>query len=371
MSFNLVKIKGIRIRIHWSFTLLFFGLIAGIALTAGEKVAILYGIGFLGLFAAVTIHELVHSLTAQYFGYPVHEILLYPLGGMAKIEEMPQDSKEEFLISLFGPLTNFIIAGLVYGVSFAVKAIEWTAFQAYFGNPLEHYMVIYAVLNMWLGVFNLFIPAIPMDGGRLLRSLLAIKMPYVKATRISVQVSKVVAFIMGIIGFFTNLWLVLIAIFIYTASSGELEQSIIRYLLGDTKIETIMSKDLVSVNPELTINEFLDYMIEQGHLGYTVSDDQGNYLGVVTLSDARGVEPELRDKIQVGQIMHTDVLSIKKGENANEALKLMKKNNIGRVFVEDPDRPKQYLGIVTRSDLIKFLQIAGVKEGIGRPTRNR
>lgn len=368
MSFSLPKIKEITITIHWSFWLLFFGLVFVSALL-GDVVAILYVIAFVGLIGAMLLHELFRSLASQYFDYPVHEIILYPLGGIAQIEDMPESPKEEFLISLSGLITYFVMAGIVYGLGFAFKAINFVAFENYFGYSLHYYINVYALMLLILGGFNLLIPAIPFDAGRLVRSIFAIDKSYLDATQTTVQISKVLALLIGLSGFFFDLRLLLVAVVIYIANVDELQDIGVRYLLDDIKVKHVMTSKLDSVESDLTILEFFDYILNKGHQGYLVLDEQGHYLGVITLADARKVEVDKRDKVKVSEVMQTDILAVKKEQYANEALKIMRTKDIGRVFVEDPKSPQKYIGIITRSDIIDYLEVKGVKNDKDTPTR--
>lgn len=368
MSLSLPKIKSITISIHWSFWLLFLGLIF-VSILLGNVIAILFVIAFIGLIGAMLLHEIIRTLVSQHFDYPVHEIILYPVGGIVQVEDMPEDSKEELLISLSGLITYFVIGGIVYGLGFAFRAMNFVAFENYFGYPLHFYLNMYALMLFILGGFNLLVPAIPFDAGRLFRSILAIDRSYLDATQTMVQVSKVLALLIAISGYFVDLRLLLVAVLIYIANVDELQDISIRYLLDDIKVKHVMTKKLDSVDPDLTILEFFDFILNKGHQGYLVLDDQGQYLGVITLSDARTVEIEKRDKVKVSDVMQPDVLAVQKDEYANEALKIMKKKDIGRVFVEDPDSPQQYVGIITRSDIIEYLEVKGVKNDQGKPTR--
>lgn len=357
MSFKLGKFNSVPIIIHWSFSLLLVGVVIGVSIAYDITTAILYGIGAITLFGSVLIHEFMHSAMAKRFGYPTEEIVLYPLGGMSKIEEIPTNPKQEFLIAFSGPVSNFVIAGIVYGISFLIEPLDITFLERSFYDLV----VLYALLNIGLGLFNLLVPAIPMDGGRLLRSLLAMKMPFPKATEIAVQVSKIIAIIMGMIGFFTNIWLVFIAFFVYIASTSEMEESLTRYLLEDVKISQIMQADISSVDNDLTTSQLLDKMIEESQLAYLVQDKEGNYLGEVNLGNIRNVAPEHRSSITVDEIYNSHIHTISKENTAKDALKALKSEEIGKLYVKANG---DIVGMVTRSNLMKFIRVKSVKSQI-------
>jgi len=354
MSFQLGKFKDIPLTIHWSFTLLLVGIISVIGYTQGIKTGILYGLGIVALFASVILHEFMHSYIASRFGYDTDEIVLYPLGGMSKIQEMPSDPKEEFLIAFMGPVTNFIIAGLVYGIYIYLNPLGYILL----GRDLGSLILYYAVLNVGLGIFNLFVPAIPMDGGRLLRAILASRMSYPQATRSAVRVSKIIAVILGLIGFIVDTWLLIIAIFVFIASSSELEESLTQYILEDISLNQVHTSDIVTIDASTNISSLLNKMLDLGHTGFLVKDND-DAVGVVTLSDVQQVDPQKRDDTSVRDIMTRSILTLRKGATAKEALALLKNRDIGRLFVEDEG---SIIGVLTRSDLIKFVEIKSLQK---------
>ena len=207
-SYKLFEAFGIPIRVHGSLIafLLLFSFLSGMG--AGGVAGVLLYLAFYVLaFSFVLLHELGHSLTALALGIPVRQITLYPIGGIAGIEHLPKNPRIELLVTIAGPAVNISLAG-IFGILYAF----WP------GAFLFQLLVI----NLILGVFNL-LPGFPMDGGRILRALLAYRMPYLKATEIAVRVGRTTAIAMGIFGLVTfHFLLVLVALFIYQAAGGEL-----------------------------------------------------------------------------------------------------------------------------------------------------
>lgn len=358
MAYKLFTFKGIKISIHWSFLVLFGAIIAGYAFVEGTEMALVAGLFIIALFSSVMIHEFVHSFIAASFGFPANEITLYPLGGMSKIKEMPREPKQEFIMTIFGPISNLIIAGIAFSVGLILEGTS----SELFGYTFDQYVFTFALMNLVLGLFNLVTPAFPMDGGRLLRSVLATQMPFPRATKIAVTVSRYVAFFLAIIGFFFNLFLILIAVFIYIAGTSEMEGTISRYLLEDVPVGDMMSKEVKTVSAYLTINDFLDKLLTEGHLGYLV-EDNGQVVGMLTLENARSVPKEQRDEVVIGQVMRKDLYGVATSDPASKALQMMQENDIGRVLVYDPENSSNYEGIVTRSDLFRYVKIKNVVEG--------
>jgi Zn-dependent protease len=213
-SWTLGKISGITIRIHWTFLLLplylyFSSILAGSGMTAAMVTVVFV----LAIFGCVLLHELGHALAARQFGIPTRDITLLPIGGVAALERMPRNPWQELWIAVAGPLVNVVIAsGLFLGL--------WLSTVG--SGGLGTFFWQLAIANVVLVVFNL-IPAFPMDGGRILRSVLALFVDWVQATQIAVSVGKVAAIAFGFLGLMSgNLMLVLVGVFVFFAAQGEL-----------------------------------------------------------------------------------------------------------------------------------------------------
>ena len=232
-SVRLFRVFGIGINIHITFLLLIL-----LVLPGGVKwVAIV-----LGIFFFVTLHELCHSLVAKYFGVNVREITLLPIGGVASMSKMPEKPIQEFFISVAGPLSNVLIIILFF---FPMKYILGPEVLFHPMSTATWPLVFSYVywINLMLAGFNM-LPAFPMDGGRVLRALLATKLGYQRATKIAVRLGHLFALVFayfGIVRF--NLILIAIAVFIYTAASSEEMQVDIKEALKKIKIHDNIPKD--------------------------------------------------------------------------------------------------------------------------------
>lgn len=223
-SLNLGKIAGIGVKVHWTFMLLILWVVF-LELTRGSNLqSILWSIFFvLALFACVVFHELGHALTARKFKIGTRQITLLPIGGVASLEAMPEDPKEEFLVAIAGPAVNVVIALALYLVvpmeeflKQDPEMLEETMSAINAGNFLFYLFSA----NVMLVVFNL-IPAFPMDGGRVFRALLSMKFDRVTATQMAARLGQGVAFLFFLIGLLYNPILILIAIFVYFGAQGE------------------------------------------------------------------------------------------------------------------------------------------------------
>ncbi|HEY0196356.1 MAG TPA: site-2 protease family protein, partial [Methanobacterium sp.] len=203
---KIFSIFGIPVELHFSFLLLMLAiyLVAIFNLIPGVDVVVAILITL--LFVTVVLHELTHSYVAQRYGVEIERIVLLPIGGISAMKELPRDPHQELRIAIAGPLTNLVLAAVLYPVFLL------------FGNSLSpslNFLLYYFILlNLLLGAFNL-LPAYPMDGGRVLRAFLAERMSFIRATELAASIGKQLAIVMAIVGLFFNPFLIFIAIFVY------------------------------------------------------------------------------------------------------------------------------------------------------------
>lgn len=215
---RIARIFGIDIRVHWTFLiLLWFLLFDGLRLGPGglKDSAVWLGL----LFGSVLVHELAHAVVGRSRGAAVRDIILLPIGGATRTERFPDRPRDEFLMTVVGPATSFALAGLG-------ALLAFVAGQRLLPIDLHHGSLWAQIfwLNVLLGSFNL-LPAFPMDGGRILRAGLSVRLGRVRATRAAATVGRVLAVGLGIFGLYANVWLLFIAVFIYLAASGEAQQT--------------------------------------------------------------------------------------------------------------------------------------------------
>lgn len=219
-SWQITRLAGIDISVHWSFLLL-LGWVVVSALTGfGLGTAMAEGLFFVALFGCVVLHELGHALAARYFGIETHGITLLPIGGVAQLERIPRVPFQELVIALAGPAVNVVLAILLFPIAGVANSYVPLNSLAWLSSDLLTRLLF---VNVALVIFNL-IPAFPMDGGRVLRSLLAFGLDYMVATRWAVRIGQVVAILLGLASVY-NPMLLLIAAFVFFAAEGELRQA--------------------------------------------------------------------------------------------------------------------------------------------------
>lgn len=309
----------------------------------GSGVALLLGfISVIGLFASVVLHELGHSLVARRYGVKVRRITLWFLGGVAEFEEMPKQRGAEAVVGIAGPIVSFVLAGVFMGLAVVIPHTVPTV-----------WVVIYylAAINLMLGLFNL-LPALPMDGGRILRSLLALKMPHAKATLIAGNVAKVVAVGMALVGLLSYNWiLILLAVFIFTAVKSETQQSVVIDLLKGIRVGDLMTRDVTSAAARMTVGQLSGFMMANHHLSFPVVDEQGRLIGTVGVEQMQNVYPDT----PVWQVMSTQIESISERAEALEAFMQMGRSGAERLIVLD--EAGRIIGIISRTDLMRAIQV--------------
>lgn len=357
-GFRIATIRGIPIRIHFTF-LLVLPLIAfgfGRAFIAAAELAEvppeqltgspwLWGLGVaIALFVSVLVHELAHSLYALRAGGQVRDITLLMIGGVSQIAEPPKETRQEAIMALVGPLVSLGLGGVFYLMHALADAASFSIRFALF------YL---ASLNLLLGLFNL-LPAFPMDGGRILRSVLATRMGVVRATQIACRVGKVFALLFGIWGFFSfNMLLLLIAFFVYVGAEGETRSVMVKAVLGRLRVQDVMKREVSSLPADISVHEAAERMLRERSLAYAVTVD-GQTEGLVTLDAVQAVPPERRAQTLAREIA-VKAPALAPSEEAAKALSIMSETDAPQLAVAEDGR---LVGSVSRDDIVRELKLS-------------
>src|SRR5262249_3549438 len=265
-SLNIGTIAGTAVRVHVTF-LLFLGWIFAASWVTGGPEAAWQGLAFLVLlFACVVAHEFGHIFTAQAFGVSTPDVTLLPVGGVARLERIPEEPWEEFLVAIAGPLVNVAIAIILVLLAGAhldsgdLRAVE---------SPHASMIDRLAAVNLFLALFNM-IPAFPMDGGRVLRAILASRMGYVRATELAAHIGQGVAFALGFVGLFWNPLLIFIAIFVYLAASSEAHLVAIRAMSRGVPVSAAMMTQFATLSPEAHVDEAVQTLLSTSQTEFPV-----------------------------------------------------------------------------------------------------
>ena len=306
------------------------------------------------LFASVLVHEFGHALTARRFGLETQAIILFLFGGVAQIASEPSTPRAEFRVAIAGPLTSLALAAACRLIVPLLGA-----------RPIGDIVSYLAVVNLLLGVFNL-VPGFPLDGGRILRAALWARSGSLeRATRTAARAGQLVAMLFiagGMLYVFrgnivAGVWLILIGWFLDTGAQASYQQVVVRHGLGDVRVGTIMSRDLHTIEPHLTVERAIaEYFLPYKHNGFPVT--LGDHLiGIITMQDVTAVPGDRRGAVTVRDVMtpRERLKTVSVNASAYDAFAKMSQDHIGRLLVLDEQG--NLVGIVTRSDLLHVLRL--------------
>jgi Zn-dependent protease/CBS domain-containing protein len=337
-SIKLFKVFGISINIHMTFFLLLLLVIPG-----GIRWVFLV----IGVFFFVTIHELCHSLMAKRFGIVVREITLLPIGGISSMTKLPEKPVQEFLISIAGPLSNIVIIVTFFFPLKYILGPEVLLRYPLSTNTWPSTIAYLYWINLMLAFFNM-IPAFPMDGGRVLRSLLATKLGFQKATRIAVSFGHAFALIFayfGIVKF--NIILVLIAIFIYMSASGEGAQVDIKETLKKFRVRDILPRDFISLATGTTLAKVLEIVFHSHQEDFPVMDGKA-LVGFMTRQDIMQSMHSYGTNKPVGEVMRKDFPRVKEADPLVKVQAIMNEKGMRSLPVMNDD---EVTGVITIEDI--------------------
>jgi Zn-dependent protease/predicted transcriptional regulator len=352
-SFKIARVRGIDIKIHATFFLiLIFGALQWAGSVPGNPIeGALFGVVLMILlFTCVTLHELGHSIVAQLFDIPVREIVLFPLGGVAFIAKSPEKPLHELLIAVAGPAVNVIIAAILFVVTggIGVDFMDVNALLAALREPSLTTMLIWLLFaNISLVVFNL-IPAFPLDGGRILRAILAMGLGNAQATRIASIIGQISAVILGIIGIANGqLLLTLIALFIFFGAGQERGLAEARTVLNTLRVGDAYNKHALNLQVGDRVSTVVEYILTSYQPDFAVMQGN-NIIGVITRNDVlRTLASDSADRY-VTEIMQREFLRIEAHKSLDEVREILMENGAHLAAVFDGSR---YLGLISLDDI--------------------
>jgi len=367
-SLRIGRIFGIPIFIHITFLVILPLFVWVFSEGTGSMLGITLGFGDLDVspmvryafgtaaaaifFATILTHELAHSYLAMKYGVRIRSITLMLFGGVASMEEMPKAPGQELKMAFAGPLSSLVIGAGSYALMLLLDASS----TATIVQGLAILFGLIAFYNVLLAGFNM-IPAFPMDGGRVLRSYLASRMSHLEATRKAAKVGRYMAIGMGFFGLITfNIWLIMIAFFVYIGATDEEQATVISDSLEGLKVRQIMSDAVQVVHPDVSVHQLLDLMHATKHMGFPVV--MGGLVGIVTITDTQKVPKDRLYFAKVGDIMTRQVVTVSPELNAADAFKLMNERKIGRLVVLHEGR---LAGILTKKDLVRAVDLANAR----------
>jgi len=277
-SWKLGTFAGIGVFMHATFTLLILWVVLREWGRSHDPSAVLRSVAFiLLLFLCVVLHEFGHALTAKRFGILTRDITLLPIGGVARLERMPDDPKQEFWVAIAGPAVNVVIAAglfLVLGAAGTLPTLEQL------GSPRAPLLGQLMVVNVSLFLFNL-LPAFPMDGGRILRAFLAMRMEYTRATQVAASIGQALALGLGFVGFFYNPFMMFIAIFVWMGAEQEASMVKLKSALGGIPVRNAMLTEFHTLSPADSLERAVELLLAGSQKDFPVVEN-GDVRGILT-----------------------------------------------------------------------------------------
>jgi len=283
-SWKIGRLVGIDVYVHATFLLLVGFIFVATWVESHNVARTLFAVFFvLVIFGCIVLHELGHALTARRFGIRTRDIVLLPIGGVARLERMPEDPNQELLVALAGPAVNVLIALGLFAALAALGRIPTLRQAATISWTGHDFLPSLMAVNVWLVLFNL-IPAFPMDGGRVLRALLAKRMDYTDATQAAAHIGQGIAFVFGFLGLFFDPFLLFIALFVWMGASGEAGMVQMRTSLGGIPVQQVMYRDIRTLQPDDTLATAVEQILSGWQQDFPVVYGS-RVLGVLTRED--------------------------------------------------------------------------------------
>jgi Zn-dependent protease/CBS domain-containing protein len=350
-SLNIGSIAGTAIRIHVTFLLL-LAWIFGVEYIQGGPQAAWNGLLFIVLlFLCVLLHEFGHIFMARRFGIRTPDVILLPIGGVSHLERIPEQPSQEFLVAIAGPSVNVVIGLVLVFVGGADLSAERLT---QLGSANVSMIDRLAAVNLFLAIFNL-IPAFPMDGGRVLRALLATRLGYVHATEVAAMIGQWVAFALGFFGLFYNSLLIFIAIFVYLAASAEAHLVATRAMVRGVPVTAAMVTQFATLTPDEQVDAAVETLLRTSQTEFPVVDGGDRPLGILGRSDLIRALKQRGPHARVAEAMTAGIPIMNKNRCLDEAFRLLQEKSAPAVGVVDA--AGKLVGLVTSETIGEMLML--------------
>jgi len=318
-SFKVGRLAGIDIFVHFTFLILLGWIaFAGFVGTGSLAVAATSVLLVCTVFGIVVLHELGHAMAARYYGIPTRDITLLPIGGVARLERMPEKPVQELVVALAGPAVNVVLAAIFFVLGSFQGWDDVEGAMSIGGSIVQQLFLV----NVFLVLFNM-LPAFPMDGGRVLRALLSMRLGHLRATQLAASVGRGMAILIGVFGLVSlNFMLVLIAIFVWIGAGEERAAVQARAGLAGTPVHAVMLRRFVTVDPDDTLGAVADYMRRGYQQDFPVVVG-GRIVGLLTGNDLLYAMSEYGTDTRVFQVMRRDFPAVGPEEPVEHGLQIL------------------------------------------------
>ena len=349
-SWKVGQVAGIAIHLHATFLLLIVWLFISHWRQGNSTLAAFAGLAFIAaLFACVLLHELGHALAAKGYGINTRDITLLPIGGIARLERMPEKPKQEFWVALAGPAMNVAIAAVLFVALWATSGLEPLAnLSVAKGSFLERLMIV----NIFLVVFNL-LPAFPMDGGRVLRAFLATRMEYARATQIAAHVGQGMALVFGLIGFFHDPMLMFIALLVWIGAAQEAAAVQMKSAVAGIPVSEVMLTDFQVLTSRDSLSRAVEMILRGSQQDFPVLED-GRMVGLLTRTRLLAALSEAGPESAVSSAMRRGCQSAEPSEMIEVAFDRLQASDCHTIPVMHNER---LVGLMTLDNLAEYLMV--------------
>lgn len=354
------SIAGIELRLHITFPILLIWIALSYYSIRGSWRDVVGGIAFtLALFTVIVLHELGHALAARRYGINTRDITLLPIGGLARLERIPENPKQELIVALAGPAVNLVIA-------IALFLVLWPIFGASTLLDPVYLEDNFFTKMMWVNViivcFNM-IPAFPMDGGRVLRALLAMRMNYARATSIAASIGQSLAWLLGAIGLFSNPFLIVIAVFVWLGASQEAGAARMKASMAGVTVDEVMMTEFRALTPNCPLSRAVDHVLAGFQQDFPVVEDHKT-IGLLTRSTLLTTLAKEGPEGKVADAMLTQFITARSGELLEDALRRLDDESNRTILVL---KNGELAGILSAENLGEYFMIqSALKESKAR-----
>lgn len=357
-SFSIGRLFGAELRVHAGFFLLLAWIGTAAWLTGGPGAALVNVAFILALFACVVAHEFGHALAARHFGIGTRDVTLLPIGGMARLERMPEKPGQEIAVAVAGPAVNvaiWAVLSLALGVDARLDALETIE------DPAQGFFVRLASVNLFLVLFNM-IPAFPMDGGRVLRAVLSVPLGRVRATEVAALAGQSIAFLFGFVGLASgNLLLLLIAVFIFLAAAAESSDVVMKDRTQGVPSREAMITSFEALAPDDTLDAAAHAVLRTTQSEFPVLGPDHHLLGFLTRAAIITGKNRGQSATLVTDHMVRDVPEVELGTPLASAIEKLGDAEVPAVAVTDPNG--NFLGYITRENIGEWLVLSEPDHG--------
>src|SRR5215204_2823048 len=350
-QWKLGRFAGIDVFVHTTFLLLIGWVGYSHWIEHGSLIKVAEGILFiLALFLCVVLHEYGHALTARRYGIKTRDITLYPIGGVARLERLPDKPIEELWVALMGPAVNVVIAAVLFVYLYLTRGlVPMTDLTVASGSFLARLMAV----NVSLVLFNL-IPAFPMDGGRVLRALLAMRMDYVRATQIAANIGQGLAFVFGFIGLFSNPFLLFIALFVWIGASQEASMVQMRNSISGIPVTRAMLTDFKTLSPRDNLSRVVALILSGSQHDFPVVDANGRVAGILDRDSFMKALTQHGQSVPVMDFIQRDLPEVDSHEMIEMVLMRLQESGSKTLPVTHTG---QLVGLITMENITEYLMI--------------